>query len=234
MYTVAPRKLVVVPACFTLAVLAVLAVGCGSDAGPDRAAPTIAITPANGSIASLTNDPPASLLRSQLTTELQEHVYLVGARALATTKPSGPASESDRPLASNAAALGTLFRRAYGPAVGTRFRRVWDRHVSNLIAYSDARAANDGPGLVEALRAIRRDQTAIGSLVASVQPDASTEAVAAQLSPSVNSLITALDAVIAHRPEAFTNLTRAASQMPIVAQVLAEGVAGTGEARPGG
>lgn len=216
-----PRKVTVLATGLVLVALGAVAGGCrGTD---DRVTPRPPAERTNLTGDGFTTAPPASQLRARLTTHLQEHVYLIGARVQAATGRPGAGPDTDR-LSGNSEALASLFREAYGPKPAARFERVWARHVKNLVAYGDARAHDRSSDLDSALDALGRDRRSLGELMWTLSPEVSARTRAEQLEPPFATLRAALDAVIDGRSESFAHLSRAASHMPIVANVLAVGL----------
>ncbi|TME55173.1 MAG: hypothetical protein E6I58_10940 [Chloroflexi bacterium] len=82
--------------------------------------------------------------RVSLDALLEEHSYLATMTTSATAAGRNPEQAAAlTALAGNADALGTLFSKVFGSAIGTRFDQVWNARDAELVVYaSNASAAN--------------------------------------------------------------------------------------------
>jgi hypothetical protein len=69
-------------------------------------------------------------------------------------------------LQDNTGALSQLVSTAYGGAQGDRFRKLWQRHITDLLSYANGVARNDASGKQTARTALMADAEAYGSWLA--------------------------------------------------------------------
>jgi hypothetical protein len=69
-------------------------------------------------------------------------------------------------LQDNTDALSRLVGSVYGPAQGDRFKRLWQRHLTDLFAYASGVASNDPSATQKARAALLADAEAYGSWLA--------------------------------------------------------------------
>jgi hypothetical protein len=105
--------------------------------------------------------------RAQFEQLLGEHA-LLAVRVMRSEV--GPAPElrqaADTALRNNTDALSQLASAAYGRANGDRFTQLWQRHVTDLLAYANGVAGKDASATQAARRALLADAEAYGSWLA--------------------------------------------------------------------
>jgi len=216
------------------AVVAALGAACGNDDGDDAASRDTATTEQSTSstmTAAAGVDSPASELRATLTAGLQEHVYLAGI-AINTAVGAGgnledPAVESAvETLDGNSVALSEAVASVYGDEGGEQFLALWRAHIGFFVDYTLGKATGDQAKADEAKTKLDGYRAEFGAFIDSASDgELPSDAVAAELGTHVQSLITAIDAVVAKSPDAFPKLQAAAAHMPMTAATLAGGIA---------
>lgn len=157
--------------------VAVLGAGCSGDDTSGSAPPTTVSYDVAEGLGS-----PASTLRAELTTLLQEHAFLVtittGTR-LAGTDPAPAGAVLDQ----NSTDLAAGMTRFYGETTGSRFLDAWRRHAAGLVAFTDVAASPDKAVVAAAKAGLTAVQAEITEVLntANVQltPDALTDALSA-------------------------------------------------------
>lgn len=171
-------------------------------------------------------DSPASQLRSLLTAQLQEHVFLAAAATGAAL--DGRNDEFEQAAAAldeNSVALAASIESVYGEDAGTAFLELWRTHIGFFVDYTVGTASDD-MAMVEAARAGLDDyRTDFGAFLASANPNLPADAVAEELVPHVATLFAVIDAQAADSDDTYGQLREAASHMPHTAAVLAGGIA---------
>jgi hypothetical protein len=221
--------------------VAVLGAACGGD-DDDTAAPVSdqTTTSAHDAMDDATEtstgggvESAASELRAGLTSLLQEHVYLAGA-AIATAVGAGgdlenPAVKSAvETLDGNSVALSEAVGSVYGEDAGAQFLELWRKHIGFFVDYTLGGATGDTAKQDAAKAALDDYRQDFGAFLESATGGAaglSQQAVADDLQVHVNTLITAIDAVLAKDPTVYSKLAEAASHMPMTAQALAGSIA---------
>ena len=96
------------------------------------------------------DDRPATELRVTLGRLLGEHAFLVMETMRAGALGRGEQAALGSALDDNTAELTAAVSSVYGDAGGTRFGELWSEHVDLLVAYAEARGADDGAAAEEA------------------------------------------------------------------------------------
>ena len=219
----------------TAAVVAALGTACGNDDGDASASGDTTTTEMPSSTTMATADAgvdgPASELRATLTAGLQEHVYLAGI-AISTAVGAGgnmqdPAVMSAvQTLDGNSVALSEAVGSVYGDEGGEQFLALWRAHIGFFVDYTLGKATGDVAKADEAKAKLDGYREEFGAFIDSASDgELPSDAVAAELGTHVDSLITAIDAVVAKSPDAFPKLQEAAAHMPMTAATLAGGIA---------
>jgi hypothetical protein len=218
-----------------LVLVAVLGAACGKDDATPAASGDATTTTAEGttdsSMAATGSgvDSPASSLRSGLTALLQEHVYLAGA-AISTAVNAGgkmddPAVKSAvDTLDANSVALSDAVASVYGDDAGQQFLALWRKHIGFFVDYTLGGATGDKAKQDAAKTALDKYRQDFGAFLESATGGAgglTQKAVADDLQMHVNSLVAAVDAILAKDPTVYTKLKEAASHMPMTALALA-------------
>jgi hypothetical protein len=170
---------------------------------------------------------PSSELRSGLTALLQEHVYLAGLainQAVADggdlTKPA--TKDAVGALDANSVALSDAIASVYGKDAGAQFLELWRKHIGFFVDYTIGGATGNAAKQATAKKALDDYRKDFGAFVESATKGKLTvDQVAAELQKHVDSLITAIDAVLAKDPSVFPKLRAAAAHMPMTADALA-------------
>ncbi len=220
-------KLIVLIAVLVVGGIAVAAIGGGDKQESKAATPAAA-----GGETAATNlggiDTGASELRSGLTALLQEHVYLAGT-AVSTGASKGLDSKEFEAAAGtldeNSVALSEAIGGVYGDPAGEQFLALWRAHIGFFVDYTKAKAAKDEQGIAKARKDLDGYRAEFGAFLASANPNLTKEAVADELQPHVESVIAAIDAVVAGSPRTYDLLREASEHMPGTANVLAVAIA---------
>jgi len=181
--------------------------------------------------AKLAGDPdsPASTLRSGLTYLLDSHVDLAGiALAQAVSKggnlddPSVKAAVAA--LDGNSVALSKAVGAAY-PDAEKPFLDSWRQHIGFFVSYTLGKATKDQGMVDKATSDLDGYRTSFGELIHSVVPQLPSGAVAKELVPHVQTVLTTIDSLVAGDGMVFADLSKAADHMPMTAKTLAGGIA---------
>jgi len=171
-------------------------------------------------------------LRQTLTDLLNSHVYLAGIaveQAVLTEDPNSPEFKAAATtLDQNSQDLAGAIESVYGPEAGDAFLKQWREHIGFFVDYTIGGLTNDKQMQRKAaadLDAYRGDFSAFLEEATGGELDAGTASDALQM--HVNSLVTAVDSVLAGDPQVFSQLYEAAhGHMPMTAAALAEAIAG--------
>ena len=109
----------------------------------------------------------------------------------------------------------------YGDEAGAEFLTLWQSKDDLFVDYALAMAAEDTAAADEALEGLHDVREEIGEFVESNNELLSSEAVAAELQPHVDTFVVAIDAAVELSPERFEDLRVAAQVMPVTALTLA-------------
>jgi hypothetical protein len=126
---------------------------------------------------------PATGLRIALARLLGEHAYLLMEAMRAAARGEGEAAAARAVLDANSASLANAIGSVYGDDAASAFRRLWDRHVTQALAYARATAAGDRAGAKAAAKELDAFQRAFTRFLARANPelDAHAEAAAVRL-----------------------------------------------------
>jgi hypothetical protein len=213
-----------------LALVAIIAAACGSN---DSSSSAGDMTTTESHDAMTTDRDagdvatPAADLRAGLTAQLQEHVYLAGIAIAAAADAGGdlqhPAVASAvETLDANSVALGDAVASVYGDDAGAQFLELWRKHIGFFVDYTLGGATGDTAKQAAAESALDQYRQDFGAFVESATDgNLSVDQVADELQTHVDSLLVAVDAVLAGDPSVYPKLREAASHMPMTAQALA-------------
>ena len=238
-----PRTIIRVAA--PLALAAMLGVACGDDGSSSAAetgqAPETTEAPdstettheemGGGDTAGDPTATPAADLRSGLTALLQEHVYLAGIAINQAVADGGdleaPATaDAVATLDGNSVALSEAIASVYGPEGGEQFLALWRAHIGFFVEYTLGGATGDADAQAAARQQLDDYRADFGAFVDSATGgNLPADAVAAELQVHVDTLITAIDAILAGDPQVYGLLADAASHMPGTAAALASAIA---------
>lgn len=159
-------------------------------------------------------------LRAQVTGLLTEHVLLVGALARELREPGATSPSARTALQGNADQLAAVLGESY-PAVQAPFLRSWTAHLDRLQRYAAARATSGTAdrGLVQGYPA------ELGRLLADHVRGLPAQSVRTELTASLTSLLAAVDAAAADRPDAPAVLRQAAADVLPATALLSAAVA---------
>ncbi|CAN5667214.1 hypothetical protein BH20ACT23_BH20ACT23_22870 [soil metagenome] len=177
-------------------------------------------------------DTGSAKLRQTLTDLLNSHVYLAGIaveQAVLTEDPSSPEFKAAAAtLDQNSQDLAAAIESVYGPEAGDAFLKQWREHIGFFVDYTIGGLTNDmqmQKKAAAALDAYRADFSAF--LEEATGGELPAEAASDALQMHVNSLVTAVDSVLAGDPKVFSQLYEAAhGHMPMTAAALATAIAG--------
>jgi hypothetical protein len=174
---------------------------------------------------------PAAELRAGLTALLQEHVYLAG---IAINQAVADAGDLEAPatasavgaLDANSVALSDAIGSIYGAEGGEQFLALWRAHIGFFVDYTLG-GATANQEMQDAARQQLDDYRAdFGAFVDSATGgNLPADAVAAELQVHVDTLLVAVDAILAGSPDVFPLLREAAGHMPGTAAALAGAIA---------
>lgn len=214
-----------------VAIVAVLAVACGNDDDTTASRDTTSETTAADQAGDTATDSAASDLRAALTSLLQEHVYLAGA-AISTAVSAGgdltaPAVKSATDtLDGNSVDLSKAVASVYGDDAGAQFLALWRAHIGMFVDYTLGGATGDAAKQQKAKAELDQYRQDLGAFVESAtKGELRVDQVAAELQVHVNTLVAAVDAVLAKDPSVFPKLREAAQHMPKTAAALAGAIA---------
>lgn len=174
---------------------------------------------------------PASELRSGLTFLLQEHVYLAG---LAINQAVADGGDLEAPATANAVgaldensvALSEAVASVYGDDAGAQFLELWRNHIGFFVEYTLGGATGDTAMQEAAAQKLDDYRADFGAFIDSATGgNLAAATVAENLQVHVNTLVTAVDAVLAGSPDVFPALREAAQHMPSTALALAGAIA---------
>jgi hypothetical protein len=167
-------------------------------------------------------------LRAGLTALLEEHVYLAGiavANGVGNGLDSGEFKAAAATLDTNSKGLAEAITSVYGDDAGEQFLSLWRDHIGFFVDYTLGKATGDTAKADEAKNKLDGYRAEFGAFIDSASDGKlPSDAVAAELGVHVDSLITAIDAVVVKSPDAFPKLQAAAAHMPMTAATLAGGI----------
>jgi hypothetical protein len=168
-------------------------------------------------------------LRAGLTALLTEHVYLAGVAINQAVADGGdlnkPATKAAvAALDANSVDISKAVGSAY-PDAEKPFLDSWRSHIGFFVDYTLGKATKDNAKVEKAKADLDGYRISFGQLINSVVPELPADTVAGALMPHVDSLFTAIDAVVAGDPTAFAKLQKASTHMPDTAAALAGGIA---------
>ncbi|NNC42158.1 MAG: hypothetical protein HKO03_02820 [Acidimicrobiia bacterium] len=164
-------------------------------------------------------------LRSLLTAQLQEHVYLAGIAVFNAVNNPPAFDAAATTLDQNSQDLAASIASVYGDPAGEAFLALWRTHIGFFVDYTTARAAGDQAGQDAAKEGLIEYREDFGAFIESANPNLPKEAVVEELQPHVMTVFAAIDAVVDGDADAFDKLKAAANVMPDTAATLAGGIA---------
>ena len=227
-------RLAVLGAAASIAVAACSS-GSGSGGGPSAPATSgSASSPAASGTAGMASGSAATKtqvaeLQAGLTNLLTEHVYDAGIALTAAVAKGGnlndPAVKAAvSTLDANSVALSKAVGGIY-PQAEAPFLASWRQHIGFFVNYTLGKATKNTAMADKAKKDLDGYRTSFGQLINSVVPELPADAVAQELVPHVQSLLAAIDALVAKGPSVFAKLSAAADHMPMTAKTLTTGIA---------
>jgi hypothetical protein len=228
------RNILLVRGGVAVAALALAATACGSSGGGAASTAGSGSSPSASSSSmsgmptatgGLTNTAAAQLYAG-LDQLLREHVDLT-ANVVQTAITKGPSSGGTKQalavLDQNTQSLGAAFGSVYGAAAQKEFLKQWRAHIGFFVNYTLGVAGHNHKMVAKAQKDLAGYVSQFSVFVsgATKLPKA---AVAADLKDHVSTLETAINAIVAKKPNAGAALEMAAMHMDGTAQVLAKGI----------
>ena len=177
-----------------------------------------------------TTEDGASNLRADLTSLLQEHVYLAGI-AIETAVDAGGDMEAPAVQAAvaaldeNSVALAEMIGSVAGAENQEAFLGLWREHIGFFVDYTLGMAGGDQAMVDQALTDLDGYQQAAGAFFEEITGgELVAEDVIAGLDMHVATLTAAIDGVVAGDPAAFSDLRTAAQHMFDAALLLSTGI----------
>lgn len=166
-------------------------------------------------------------LRATLTLLLDGHEYLAGiaifnAVNLGMDNPLTEAAVGA--LDENSVQLSEAIASVYGQEAGDAFLPLWRKHIGFFVDYTLGKAGGDNAKAAKARKDLDGYRADFGAFLASANPNLTKDAVAKALVPHVQATFTAIDAVVAKKPGQFALLSKGASHMVGIAEVLSDAI----------
>ncbi|MFP5224541.1 MAG: hypothetical protein ACLGH3_03135 [Actinomycetota bacterium] len=166
-------------------------------------------------------------LRTTLTLLLDGHEYLAGiaifnAVNLGMDNPLTEAAVGA--LDENSVQLSEAIASVYGQEAGDAFLPLWRKHIGFFVDYTLGKAGGDNAKAAKARKDLDGYRADFGAFLASANPNLTKDAVAKALVPHVQATFTAIDAVVAKKPGQFALLSKGASHMVGIAEVLSDAI----------
>jgi molecular chaperone GrpE (heat shock protein) len=212
-----------------LVAVALAATACGgtsSNASTPKSTPSQAASAAAMPAADPTSTDAAGL-RAGLTLLFREHVNLTGFVVNTAVKDglgSANTTQAVAALDANTVDLGDAIGSVYGDAAKVAFLKMWRAHIGFFVEYTKGLATKDNAMVAKAqteLAGYKKDFSEF--LAGATKLPAS--AIAADLEGHVDTLETAIKAIVTNSPDAAAKLSEAAMHMDGTAAVLAKGIA---------
>jgi hypothetical protein len=168
----------------------------------------------------------AATLRADLTSLLQEHVYLAGI-AIETALDAGGDMEAPavqaavETLDANSVALADAVGSVAGDENREAFLGLWREHIGFFVDYTLGKATGDQAMADQALTDLAGYQQAAGDFFEEITGgELPSDALVESLDVHVATLTTAIDALVAGDATAFDKLQASADHMPMAAKAL--------------
>jgi hypothetical protein len=172
-------------------------------------------------------DGTASALRAALTGLLIQHVAQTGAvvqTAVETSLSSPQTAAAIRALDQNTVALGDAIGSVYGAAAKTAFIKMWRAHIGFFVDYTKGLATNNKQMVTQAQAKLANYKADFSHFLGSAT-GLPAGAVAADLQGHINTLESAIQAIVSKSPAAADKLSMAETHMSGTAAVLAKAIA---------
>jgi hypothetical protein len=217
--------------------LALVAAACGDDSGEGGASDDTAVpvpTESTTTTAPATDSPEgaqgaAAGLRADMTSLLQEHVYLVGLTVDQAVDDGGDVAaagtqQAVAALDENSVDLANAIGSIYGLAAGEEFLELWQVHIDAFVDYTTAQAAGDAAGAAAAQEDLAESREDLGAFLEAANDELSQEEVGEELELHGETLTAAIDGFVADDPGAWTQLRTAARVIPDIALTLSAAI----------
>ena len=170
----------------------------------------------------------ASTTRATLTGQLNDHVWLAGNALQTAVRQGGDLKDKQvagavKALDDNTVALSKTIGSVY-PDAEKPFLDSWRQHIGFFVDYTLGKATKDNAKVDMAKMDLDGYRTSFGQLINSVVPELPADAVAEELVPHVDSLLTAIDAAVANDPTFQQKLDESAKHMTMTAAILTSGI----------
>lgn len=166
----------------------------------------------------------SAVMRTSLTTKLQEHAYLAGIVTGNALGGGDPAAAGEA-LDENSLELSRAIGSVYGDEAARRFLQLWRQHIAFLVDYTEAAGARDTAKQNAARSALDGYRATFATFLNDANPNLSQTAVAQDLGRHIDSLLLAIDAQAAKDPGQVSKLREAAMHMPDTGLLIATGIA---------
>ena len=229
------RNTILIRGTLGVAAIALAATACGSAAGssgsgasgshsaPASSMPSMSPSQAAGGVTNTA----AAQLYAGLDQLLREHVDLT-ANVVQTAITKGPSSAGTKAalaaLDQNTQGLGAAIGSYYGPAAQKEFLKLWRAHIGYFVNYTLGVAMHNPKQVATARQDLAGYAAKFSQFIAGATK-LPAAAVAADLKGHVSTLETAINAIVAKKPDAGQKIEMAATHMDGTAQVLAKGIA---------
>ncbi|HUP68663.1 MAG TPA: hypothetical protein VM142_02500 [Acidimicrobiales bacterium] len=209
----------------TILVAAVMSGAC-SDGGDDKKA-----APAGGAAGKQAPvqvkvggvHSPAAGLRAQLTSLLQEHVFLSGIATDLVLAGKDPAPVGVV-LEANTAALGTTFSQVYDDVVAQRLVELWRQKSALVTQFAQATAVGDQAATAKVKADLELYKGEFATFLNETNPQLAADLLEDDAGTHVNSLLGVVTAQFKKDPLALSKLKDAAKVMPRTGAVFAAGI----------
>lgn len=170
----------------------------------------------------------ASELRAALTGLLSDHAYLTMLSISAGVRDGFGSAAYKKGLAAveeSSVALSEVFSSVYGEDFGNQFLGLWRKQVASFISYAKAKAAKSRSAAEAVLADLDGFRQDLGGFISNANARLTTDAVAEELEPHVESMTAAIRADVVGSPKTFDLIRKAAAVLPDTAELLADGIA---------
>ena len=165
----------------------------------------------------------ASILRANLTSVLQQHVFLTGAvtaTVVAGADPAPAAAELD----ANSVNLSRVVGAVAGGEAADRFLDLWRGHVGLLTGFAAASAAGDEAGVAAAKAGLDAYRDEMAGFLNAINPHLAKDTMADSQKAYLGAVQQAIAAQAEGDPAAAGKLKQAAENMPRMATLLVAGI----------
>ena len=169
-------------------------------------------------------DSTGAAMRAELSSKLQEHVYLAGLAGATVVGGGDPEPVADA-LEENSLELARAFGTVYGDDVQREFLALWRQHIDLVVDFATAARTNDAAGMAKVRGDLDGYRGVIAEFLSKANPNLPARDVERAIGVHVDSLLRAVTAAAAQDPARVAKLKEAADHMPGTALFLATGIA---------